>query len=84
MGRLRRCHRSQREAGMQTYQNNKASHLDGLSAQSVESDNRDPVARNSTRQDNDEIANGNIVKILISASDASSRVSDDTQNSSIV
>lgn len=46
-------------------QDTKAHQLDGLTAQSIDSGHSHPVARDSTSQDNDQVANGCVVQVVV-------------------
>jgi hypothetical protein len=65
-------------------QDNKTTKLDRLSSKSINSRNRNPVAWNSTCEDNDDISNGGVVEVLIDIVCILCRVSNDFEDSSVV
>lgn len=65
-------------------QDSEATKLDGLTAQSINGSDRNPVSRDGTSEDNDNVTNGGVVQVLVDGGGVLGRVANDAQNGAVV
>lgn len=67
-------------------EDDETSHLDRLAAESINGGNRDPVARDGTSQDDDDVADSGVVEKLVDVLDVArrGRVADSLKNGTVV
>lgn len=65
-------------------QDSEATKLNGLTAQSINGSNRNPVSRDGTSEDNDDVTNSSVVQVLVDVADVLGRVANDVQDGTVV
>lgn len=65
-------------------QDGKATKLDRLAAEDVNSGNGNPVSRNGAGEDDDDVSNGGVVQVTVDIVDALGGVANDIENGAVV
>lgn len=65
-------------------QDSEATKLDGLTAQSINGSNGNPVSRDGTSEDNDNVTNSGVVQVLVDGGGVLGRVANDVQDGTVV